>query len=383
MTIAAAVLDFYDDSSKELMTKISSPQGFGDTQVNVLTPEEMSRLPDSDFGLVIFTKRASVLKKYPVNDPGNAWLSAQYFDQTHTKLAFPARFVAAKFIKQACDAYGVPASPRVEAYAARVEPGEAQENVFSEGSESRWMLRKLANQEFLEKQASATEVNALVHMPDEHFALVVQTGDGSVIRKYAMPDGGHVLRAAEYFDKYAMDLAPSHRHRFATSVQNRAEELDVDISGNTMLCKWAGETWSRHVHAHLEQRKSLLPHPEHEGARGILDKLAASIAETTPSDMASALETFDEATGLSKYHDRGLADPYSSTMNKVASSWSAEVDGQTITEADLRKVASTKKLAGYLGDTFTKQFAKNPVEIFESLPSPEKSMIKQVINGEA
>lgn len=383
MTISAAVLDFYDDSSKELMSKIASPTGFGDTNMNLLSTEERDNLPDTDFGLVILTKRASVLKKYPVNDPGNAWMSAQYFGQTHKKLAFPARFIAAKFIKLACEAYGVPSSPMVDGYAARVEDGEAESNVFSEGSESRWMLRKLAQREFIEKQASAVEMNAIVEMPDEHFALVVQTGDGSVIRKYAMPDISHVKLAAVYFDKHAMDLSPNHRHRYAVAVQSRADELGVDLVDNSMLCKWAGSDWNRYVHAHIEQRKSLLPHPEHERARGILDKLAASLEETTPGDLATALETFDEATGLDRYYDRGLTDPYASAMDKTATSWSAEVDGQTITHADLAKVAGGKKLAGYLGETFCKQFAKNPTEIFESLPAPEKSMIKQVINGEA
>ena len=383
MTISAAVLDFYDDSSKELMSKIASPTGFGGTNMSLLSAEELAHLPDSEFGLVIFTKRASVLKKFPVNDPGNAWLSAQYFDQTHKKLAFPARFIAAKFIKQACDAYGIASSPRVEAYAARVESGEAETNMFSEGSESRWRRRKLAQREFAEKQVDAVEMNAIVEMPDEHFALVVQTGDGSVIRKYAMPDTSHVKLAAAYFDKYAMDLSPNHRHRFAVAVQGRAEELGIELTDNSMLCKWAGTDWNRHVHAHLEQRKSLLPHPEHERARGILDKLAASLEETTPGDLAKALETFDEATGLDRYHDRGLTDPYASAMNKTALSWSAEVDGQTITAADLSKVASGTKLASYLGKAFTEQFAKNPTEIFESLPAPEKSLIKQVINGEA
>lgn len=383
MTMSAAVLDFYDDSSKELMNKIAFPQELGETKVNILSTEDQERLPDSEFGLVILTKRASVLRKFPVNDPGNALLSSHYFDETHKKLAFPARFVAAKFIKKACDAYGVAASPRVEAYAARVEPGEADQNVFQEGSESRWMLQKLAQQEFMEKQSSATEVNALVQMPNEHYALVIETGDGSVIRKYAMPDKTHVKKAAAYFDKYAMDLSASHRHRFATSVQNRAEELSVDLSENTMLCKWAGSDWNKHINAHLEQRKSLLPHPEQEASRGILDKLAASIGDTSPGDMAAALETFDEATGLTKYHDRGLTDPYASAMDKTASAWSTEVDGQTITGADLSKLAGSKKLAGYFGEAFAGQFAKNATEIFESLPSPEKSVIKQIINGEA
>lgn len=381
MTIAAAVLDFYDDSKHELMSKIAMPTAIAGAQATVLTPEQHAALPDTDFGLVILTKRAAVMRKFPVHDPGNAWLSAQYFQNTHEKLAWPARFIAAKFIKTACDAYGVPSSKMVAAYAARVGENEALSNRFVEGSESGWMLRKLAQQEFIEKQAQATEINALTEMPNEHFALVVRSDDGSVIRKYAMPDDAHVKIAAAYFDKYAMDLAPEHRHRFARNVQTRAAELGVDVSDHDLLSKWASPGWNRHVQAHIEQRKSLLP--RNPDARGVLDKLAASLEETTPADAAAALQEIDLATGLNKYYDRGLTDPFASTMGKVAEGWSDEVDGVTITEADLRKEAVLKKIASYMGTSFADQFSKSPVEIFESLPAPEKEVIKQIISGEA
>jgi hypothetical protein len=381
MSIAAAVIDFYDDAKHERMTKVSMPVEMRDTNVTMLTPEQHQRLPDSEFGLIVLTKRASVLRKFPVNDPGNAWLSAQYFGETHEKLAFPARFVAAKFIKRACDAYGVLASPLVDAYASRVEEHEAGSNTFVEGSESSWMLRKLAQRELQIEKTAAVEVNALTELPNEHFALVIRQGDGSIIRKYAMPDEHHVKMAAAYFEKYAMDLPSEYRHRFAVSVQNRADELEVDVSAADMLQKWASTNWNRNVHAHLEQRKSLLP--RNPSARDVLDKLASSLEETTPEDMAAALQTFDQSTGLNRYYDRGLTDPHASTMDKQAFGWSAEVEGRTITEKDLRKAASSKKLAGYLGETFARQFSEHPTEIFESLPTPEKVLIKQVISGEA
>jgi hypothetical protein len=381
MHISAAVLDFYDDSKHQLMSKIAMPAEVRGVNVTELTPEQHAALPDNEFGLIVLTKRAAVLRKFPVNDPGNAWLSAQYFEQNHNKLAFPARFIAARFIKQACSAYDVPASSLVDAYAARVEENEATSNVFAEGSEEAWMLRKLASREFLEKQASVTEMNAVIEMPNEHFALVIQTGDGTVIRKYAMPDSEHVKMAATYFDKYAMDLQPEYRHRFAASVMNRAAELGVDVSDNDAIYKWAGTDWNANVQAHLEQRKSLLP--QNPKACEILSKLAASIHETTPGDMAEALETFDRATGLSRYYDRGLADPYSSTMEKTAEGWSAEVDGQIITAADLNKVAAMPKLASYMGETFAKQFKDHPMEVFESLPADSRVLFKQILNGEA
>lgn len=379
-TAATAVLDFYDDSNHEHMAKIAMPAEMRDVRLSMLTPDQHARLPDSDFGLIMLTKRANVLRKFPVNDPGNAWLSAQYFGQACEKLAFPARFVAAKFIKSACDAYGVPSSRHVDAYAARADE-EVTSNTFVEGAEKGWMLRKLAQRELYEKTAAMDSITALAELPDEHFALVVQTGDGEVIRKYAMPSAGHVKKAAAYFDKYAMDLQPEYRHRFASSVVNRASELGVDVSAHRGIAKWASSTWNQHVGAHLEQRKSLLPrNPE---ARQVLNKLAASLAETSPADMAEALQVFDQATGLTRYYDRGLADPHSSTMGKVADGWSEEVDGETVTAADLQRACDSGKLVGYFGQAFCDQFKNNPTEIYESLPDPEKQVIKQVASGGA
>jgi len=377
---AAAVIDFYDDSAHAHMSKVAMPAALRNVKLAMLSPEQHARLPDTDFGLIVLTKRANVLRKFPVNDPGNAWLSAQYFGQTYEKLAFPARFVAAKFIKSACDAYEVPSSRLVDAYAARADE-EIESNTFVEGSEKGWMLRKLAQRELIEKAASAGEVTATAELPNQHFALVIKTGDGSVIRKYAMPDAGHVKQAASYFDKYAMDLQPEYRHRFALSVANRADELGVDVSRHAGLAKWASSSWNNNVDAHLEQRKSLLP--RNPSAREVLNKLAASLGETTPADMAEALQVFDQATGLDRYYDRGLADPYASTMGKLAEGWSEEVDGDTVTAADLQKAISSGKLEGYFGAAFVEQFKKDPTQIYSSLPDPEKQVIKQVSAGQA
>jgi hypothetical protein len=380
VAISEAVLDFYDDPRRGL-TKLSLPRELQDVHLDLVSDADRDRLPDSSFGLVLITKRASVLRKFPVNDAGNSWLSAQSFDANHGGLAVPARFVAAHHIKQACKAYGVPSAPRVEAYAGRAERADVESNVYVEGSDRDRLLRKLAQDELLHKEAAAAEVNALVAMPDGHFALVLHTGDGEVIRKYAMPDAAHVKKAAAYFDKYAMQLGPEHRHRFASSVKHRAAELGVELPAGGLVEKWASQEWNSHLHAHLEQRKSLLP--RNDRARDVLDKLAVLVAETEPEAIAKAIETFDHATGLSRHYDRGLTDAYASVMAKQASAWSAEIDDQTLTEADLKKVATSGKLKGYLGEGFSNEFAKNPVEVFESLPHTEKVLIKQLATGEA
>lgn len=381
-SVAGQVLDFYDDVNGEQMTKIAMPVEVQNVQMTVLDSDERDRLPNTEFGLVVLTKHAHAIRKFPLNDPGNSFLSAKYFEQNHEKLAMPARFKAASFIKRACAAYQVPSGPVVDAYAVRAEADDASSNFFVEGSEQRWMLTKLGQQELLTKQAAAANMDALINMPDGQFALVVDAGDGTITRRYAMPDGEHVKKAEEYFDKYAMQLEPAHRHMFASSVKRRAAELSVPLTKDSAIEKWASEEWNDKVDWHLEARKQLLPHDHQQGSRKILEKLAASLNDTTPVDMAKALEKFDQGTGLDRYYGKGLADPYASTMGKAASAWSDDEDGQIITEADLRKIPTTK-IAGYLGSAFAGQFERNPVEVFESLPKPEKVLIRQLVSGEA
>ena len=54
------------------MAKVAMPQEMKGVPLEVLADEDRAKLNDSDFGLVILTKQANVLRKFPVNDPGNA-----------------------------------------------------------------------------------------------------------------------------------------------------------------------------------------------------------------------------------------------------------------------------------------------------------------------
>ena len=377
MSLSAQVLDFYDDLDRSLMSKLAMPDEVRTVEFDLLSFEKCAALSDTNFGLVVLTKQGNKIRKFPVNDPGNACLSARYFDVTHEKLAMPARFVAAKFIKEACIAYDVPASVSVDAYAKKAS--DVTTNVYSEAAEPKWMLQKMAQDELLVKRAEAMEIEARLNIPDEHFALVVQSGDGDVIRKYAMPTIGHVKKAVTYFDKYARDLHPDHRRQYAVSVTRRAEELGVDVSDSEMLGKYASDTWNPMAHMHIAQRKSLVVH--NDEARDALDKLASMLGQTEPAEMAAALRSFDEANCLSKHYDRHLSDPYASTMQKSAEAYSTEIDGRIITADDLRNVSTHDRLKKYLGEDAVKQLQKNPVTVFESLPSPEKVLIKEVIEG--
>jgi hypothetical protein len=375
MPLTGQVIDFYDDPDHGCLRKFASElDEWGSCEI--LSPEEHQGLSDDDFALVVLTKHANVLRKFPIHDDGHIKMAALYFDQNHTKLSAVEKVTAATHIREACDAHGIECPESV----AKLAADGAFNNVVSEGAESPWQ-RQLVKQaaEELTKTASA-EINARMEMPDGHYALVLEH-DGDTVRKYAMPDGDHVKIASAYFDKYAMDLSPPHRHMFATNVMRRAGELEIDLGNTDHLQKWASTQWNSQIDYYLEQRKGLLP--RNEEACDVLDKLASMTDETDPVTFAQALHAFDKETGLDRYYDKGVTDPWNSSMAaEKTAGWSEEIDGEMLTSSDLQKAAQSDKLRSHFGSTFRDQFKKHAVDVFNSLPDPDKVVIKQIAKGQ-
>lgn len=371
MSLVGQVIDFYDDKHATQIKEAHGLEKFASTPL--LSDEELRALPDNQFGLISITKQAHVIRKFPLNDAGHTWLANEYFARNYPKLSDVEKVAAASNIKYASQAYRI--DPREEVLKYAMDDRVCCP--VSEGKQPKW-FRKYAEQE-LTKTASA-EIDARIEMPDNCYALVIET-ESDVIRKYAMPDQNHVKIASAYFDKYAMQLAPAHRHQFANNVLRRARELDVPLAKTAHLEKWASPHYADTVDWHLEARKSLLPRSEEK--REILDKLASVRRSTDPVTFATALHEFDHEAGLDRYYDRGLTDPWNATMShEKTSSWHDEIDGDTLTEQDLRKAAASGKIKSHFGEAFANQFKKHAIDIYSSLPTPEKVIIKQIAKGQ-
>jgi len=370
MPIAGEIIDFYDDANREGLRKTAAPQGVANEAFEVLSPEERDSLPDDMFGLVVITKTAEVIRKFPLVDGPHIWLAGQYLSMNGEKLATPMRVVAARHIKLAATGRPEPVSlpADISDLADQYPPG-FEGNVIVEDKVPSWNIA-------MTKTASAPQ------MSDAAYALVYQTGDGETIRKYAMPDVATTEEAMGWFEKYATQIDPELRPRMAKSILKRAMALGIELEGLPTLYKYAAGGWNPSVEAHIEQRRSLLPHDEQ--SRATLQKLASAIGEANPHEFARALDAFDTKSGLRRYYGRGIEDAYSSSLGetKTASGWSDEIDGETVTEQDLKKAAASPSFAKFFGQGVKEAFAKDPVAIFESLPSPNKAIIAQIARGE-
>lgn len=379
MTLAGQVIDFYDDTDRSELNKIASQNPEMVKYASHLIPgtREHAELPDNQFALIVLTKHANIVRKFPVNDEFQTWLSARYLDSNQEKLSAVEKVAAATNIRDACLAYEIEPPASIEKLAC----DSSVSNMVIEGARPVWWdeaLRKEAQNE-LTKTASA-EINARMELPDSAYALILDH-EGETARMYAMPDENHVKIASAYFKKYAYDLSPQNRHMFAANVLARADELGVELQKTAHLKKWASDNYNSSVDYHIEQRRSLIP--QQNEASEALDKLASMRANTDPDTFASALYEFDKTAGLEKYYDAEIAEPWEATMGiEKQASWMADVDGGTLTEADLKKVAQSGKLKSHFGEAFSNQFSKHAVQIFESLPTPEKVVIAQIAKGQ-
>lgn len=377
MTLAGQVIDFYDDTDRSGLNKIASQNLDIDkyASYNILDPKEHFDLPDDQFALVVLTKHANILRKFPINDEGSTWLSAQYFDMNQDKLSAIEKVAAATNIRDACLAYEIEPPASV----IKIACDNPVSNIVTEGAKPTWFdtaTRKEAQNE-LTKTASA-EINARMELPDSAYALILEH-EGEIARMYAMPDENHVKIASAYFKKYAYDLSPQNRHMFAANVLNRAQELGVELQKTEHLEKWASDNYNKHINYHIEQRRCLVK----DDRAQVLDKLASLRHTANPDVFANALYEFDKSAGLEKYYDTSITEPWEATMGiEKKASWTADVDGGTLTEADLQKVAQSGKLKSHFGEAFQNQFAKHAVQIFESLPTPEKVVIAQIAKGQ-
>ena len=336
MRIHAQVIDFYDDATREGLMKIAAPGELGGLAMTCLSPNELRKLADDQFGLIVLTKEGSALRKFPLHDTPHAWLGAQYLSMNMHKLAMPARIIAAFHVKLAADSFGAKV-PEDVAEMAALYPEGMEGNTFVEGTEHHYGEEAPE----MDKTAAATD-------------------------------------SVAWFEENVEAMEPSKRHGHAVEILKEAHAGGM-MPDSPKLLKYAMASYNRHLDAHIAQRRSLLPHsPE---ARATLDKLASQAADADPRDFARVLEAFDRKTGIDRYYGRGLTDAYDSTFGHEKTAWSTEVDGETVTKEDLVKAAARPSFKSYFGETVKTAFDKDPVTIFESLPKLHQNLISQIARG--
>ena len=367
MALVHQIIDFVDDTDKSIL-KLATAQVPDHLKSGaVLSVEDRERLGSENFALVLHTKEAQVLKKFPVTDEVNSWLSCRYFEKTSDQLPFVAQKIAASNLKRACLIFNLDVPPMVSKLASVSINGNKYDEVKS----------------MKEDKMHRSSVKTAQVSPDnsENFYAL---GD-----RYPMPDASYVKKAADYFSAHHKEFTDAEdRSVFAAHVRARASELDavLEKQASVLLQSYAGDSYGDSVERQLKLREEILQHkPEMVEA---LSKLASHKASTTPEVFAKALYLFDKKARVTKHYDSFIADAFKSTFGnfrKTASaySWEDEQSDVSVSGSALEKAAEDKyeKIKSYFGATLADSLKKHAVAIFDSLPADAKVTIAKIANG--
>lgn len=213
--------------------------------------------------------------------------------------------------------------------------------------------------------------------------------------RYPLDSLEHVKTASEYFDTYRRHFTPAERREFAVKLAGRMIELHLPVPETTL--KYAGPGYAPEHEFKLAmdlRRNVILDNRYHD----LLNLLIEKTAELEPEAFCPVLEEFDKCAGVNNYYDGGVPDAYLSTygwrtqpsMYKTAEEKDKEhiiVGNDMITVGDLRELSmrGRAQVMGLWGEEFADEFAKDPRHIYDTLPTPQKTlmirMAAQLANG--
>ena len=359
----ATTLDFYDDQGLLLKDLISDPSDVPDF---VKTAEAVDQRAHPELFALVLHEDGKLLKKFATADAGNTWLSTVYFHQTHESLPEEAQKVASVHLIQALQHF-------------EIEPPEFLFEILGEEPE-------IPETNLVDVTAARPPMRKVASAPDmEEVTYAIERADGS--KYYPLRDANSVKVAAEYFETNHKNFVPRERREYAVKVASVAARGRLPLP--TSIQKYASQGYSANLEAHLTTRYLHLTDsnaaPE---IRNRLIKLASIKSSVEPEDFAAALEMFDREAGLDALWDRDVADPWYSTfcLEKVAKgAVEAPVsfdldDNISVTSQELQWLAERgkKQMVQNFGWEVANSYEKNPIQIFESMPLPQKRIIARM-----
>jgi len=374
--IANQIIDIYDDPYGAYIEKLAAER----PETEIMTPQEKAQIADDDYALAYITKEAQQLNKFPVDTHDNTWLSNKMFGHTFHKLGHEAAQVAAHFIKQACDLHGIKPCQEVEKAAAAADT--PKNNIYVE---QQVKTASFTREEGYWPELFEGDYEKVASEDSKSLADIQGIANNYTQAQYAMPTPESVKTAAAYFEKVAGKIYdPELKHKYAAAIQLRANELGMEpVKGEVI--KYASSAYNALLDGHISMRKTFLEaRPE---LKDELSKIASARKSMNPYQFAQVLNGFDKKAGLSQYYGAHIANPFEATFGEPPVQdqvlWTDKTASRKLTEEEIRKVVkdSNPKLAEYFGKAVAEEMKKDPVTIFNSLPSDSKEIIANIYDG--
>lgn len=437
MKLAGRILDQFDDTEQHVFRSIFPTQESIPEVVKTatqLSPAARDALTDDLFALVI-KQGDEEHRKFACYDAANTVLSTAYFLNQHHLLPEEAQKVAAKNLCAAWEQYGgtppkslqkvagvgswvankawnrVKSNPIGTAMTAMAAPSII-ENTGSKMLRQGKMVASSPNPlpDFqLLKNAELANTDAMpLTAPIKGKALPFKEKTSSrrvdvtrmeapvpVLKKtasrYALPGRypldsySDVAAAVDYFEKYASDFSPMERRTYACNTVPLADSLRIKVGKDMRKYAAASYADTSEFEAAIDQRRMLTDGSMHP----LLDKVASAKQYLHPGQFVHLLEQFDKVAALDAYYDRHLSDPYYSTYGEkyaeCEDDWSDTIGNLYVTAAELKNLATTKHqvLSSMFDEHFIREFRKDPITIYESMPMDQKKRIIRMANENA
>lgn len=214
----------------------------------------------------------------------------------------------------------------------------------------------------------------------QHYALPQK-------QKYPIDTVEQVKTASAYLGKYLTQLAPSDRVAMATNIEKRAAALGVALDNPSVYNYSRTETYSPDFDLHMTMRKqaALGRKIKINGADvdcgDVINKIACLKHAIAPTQMVDLISDFDKKAGFEVQYDRRIRDPF---FTVYGSTTDPRFDQEKIASATYKKDLESavhgnpsfmSKIAESFGSDFAEGFKQDPVNVYASMPTPEKDLI--------
>ena len=389
-------------------------------ELDILGPEDLGMLPDSDFALIHVAKDGKITRRFPMPDINNAIVSATYLMKTYKDMPNKASAIAANNLYNYIE---------VEAEGQCPVSNELRWNITD-------VLREIINIKYdrsslelegnIYREPSKPDVENLrdhfddetrnikesrAKLADDDFVFVSEK-DGQKRRLFPITSAEDVEKMASYFDKNHKQFSLEQRHTFAKKLRDKAAEYYVEIPATT-VSKYASHEWSPTAYECIKTRIDQLKQyevkynektAEHEVVTKCDDeraqalvgyvKLSGLIGRTDIDKYAETLHMLDKVAGFDKGYGKFIRDPYGSTykpaitlsnpkLEKVANTLDAMATtfmGKPVKANDLMNL-NAGDLGGLIDQGTLDEMVADPIAVFNSLPIPYKSVIVEAIGS--
>jgi hypothetical protein len=343
------VIDVYDDAEGTHLLDGALLEKYGGA-LDIAVPENLDRLEDRDFALVVMTKTGEKVRKFPMHEPNTLAVSLHYFEKCGESLPGNAQKIAAANLARAHLRFGVEVPASVEKVASGVEVDGPYFNAAETHEDNRVFVKPRVSTKYAYERT---------------------LDGGKTIQMFPIADKDETQASLAAFRKHALEMPPRDRWTTAVKLAKLAKGYDLR---DEFVEKLAEFTPNPAFTAHIAARREVCRKDEDRTTLDSFEKVAGALP---PLQRAGMLEEFDRRAGMAYHWDRRLVNPWDSCF--IVKTAATKVGDKTITKEALVKLIDGGKLGSLFKTSMINEFKKSPMEVFESLPTPTKHTIAGMI----